>query len=72
MPEIELYDRRTDRAETRDMAAQHPKVVQRLKAEMDQWIEAQQQVRKLAGAKGHTSLSSEAIARLRSLGYIGK
>jgi hypothetical protein len=29
-------------------------------------------VRKLAGAKGHTSLSPEAIARLRSLGYIGK
>jgi arylsulfatase A-like enzyme len=72
LPEIELYDRRTDRAETRDVAAQHPKVVQRLRAEMDQWIEAQQQVRKLAGAKGHTSLSAEAIARLRSLGYIGK
>jgi arylsulfatase A-like enzyme len=71
LPEIELYDRRTDRAETSDVAAQYPKVLQRLKVEMDQWIEAQQQVRELAGVKGHTSLSPAAIVRLRSLGYIG-
>jgi hypothetical protein len=72
LPEIELYDRRTDRAETRNVAAQQPDVVQRLKGEMDQWIEAQKQVRKLAGAKGQSALSPKAIERLRSLGYIGK
>ncbi|HSB16572.1 MAG TPA: sulfatase-like hydrolase/transferase [Bryobacteraceae bacterium] len=72
LPEIELYDRRTDQAETRNVSAQYPEVVRRLKAEMDQWVEAQKPVRKLVGATGHTSLSPEAIERLRSLGYIGK
>ncbi len=72
LPEIELYDRRTDRAETRNVAAQQPDVVQRLKGEMDQWIEAQKQARKLAGARGQSTLSPKAIERLRSLGYIGK
>ncbi|HSB14538.1 MAG TPA: hypothetical protein VLE22_08760 [Bryobacteraceae bacterium] len=45
---------------------------QRLKGEMDQWIEAQTQVRKFAGAKGQTTLSPKAIERHWSLGYIGK
>jgi len=35
---------------------------------MDQWIEAQKQARKLAGARGQSTLSPKAIERLRSLG----
>jgi arylsulfatase A-like enzyme len=72
LPEVELYDRRTDRSETRNVAAQHPDVVRRLKAEMDRWIEAQKQVRELVGRGGQAPLDPRQIERLRSLGYIGK
>ncbi len=72
LPEVELYDRRTDRKEMRNVAAQHPDVVRRLKAEMDRWIEAQKQVRELVGQGRHAPLDSRQIERLRSLGYIGK
>lgn len=72
LPEIELYDRRADRKETRNVAAQHPDVVRRLKTEMDRWIEAQKQVRELVGRGGQAPLDPRQIERLRSLGYIGK
>jgi arylsulfatase A-like enzyme len=68
---IELYDRRTDRAETKNVAAQHPQEVERLMVEVNQWIEAQKQVRKLVGPGGKTTLGPQAIERLRSLGYLG-
>jgi arylsulfatase A-like enzyme len=71
-PEIELFDRRADRADMHDVSAQQPETVHRLKAETDEWIQAQQQVRKLAGVKGEIPLSTVVIRRLRSLGYVGK
>jgi hypothetical protein len=55
-----------------DVSAQQPETVHRLKAETDEWIQAQQQVRKLAGVKGEIPLSTVVIRRLRSLGYVGK
>jgi hypothetical protein len=69
--EVELYDRRTDRAETRDVAAQHPEVTRQFRAEIERWIDGQRQVRKLVGPGGTTTLDPESIERLRSLGYLG-
>ena len=71
LPEVELYDRRADRAETKNLAAQHPDIVAGFRAEMTQWIEGQKQVRKLLGPGGTATLDPESLRRLRSLGYLG-
>jgi uncharacterized sulfatase len=68
---IELYDRRTDRKETKNVAPQHPDVVARLMADVTQWIEGQKQVRKLLGPGGKATLDPQTRERLRSLGYLG-
>ncbi len=68
---MELYDRRADRRETKNVAAQHPDVVARLMADVSQWIEGQKQVRKLLGPGGKATLDPQALERLRSLGYLG-
>ena len=71
LKEVELYDRRTDRADGDDIAARHPDVVGRLKAEMIQWIDAQAEVRKQLGPGGKSTLDRDTLERLRSLGYLG-
>ncbi len=68
---VELYDRRADRRETKNVAPRHPEVVTRLMADVSQWIEAQQQIRKLLGPGGRATLDPQALERLRSLGYLG-
>jgi arylsulfatase A-like enzyme len=69
--EVELYGRRADRAETRNVAANQPERTTQLRAEIDQWIEGQKQVRKLVGPGGTTTLDPQSLERLRSLGYLG-
>ncbi len=69
--EVELYDRTKDPAEQNDLAPRSPEEVKRLMAEIRQWIDAQNEVRKLLGAGGKSKLDPQAIERLRSLGYIG-
>jgi arylsulfatase A-like enzyme len=71
LPEVELYDRRADRAEVKNVASQQPDVVRRQLAEVQQWIEAQKQIRPHLGSSGKVSMDPKALERLRSLGYIG-
>jgi len=71
MNEIELYDRRTDRTDARNVASQNPQIAARLKSEVLAWIDAQKQVLKLLGPRGSSTLDPKTIERLRSLGYIG-
>ena len=71
LPEVELYDRRADPAETKDLAAQRPDVVRRQLVEIQQWIEAQKQIRRHLGAAGQSTMDPQTLERLRSLGYIG-
>ena len=71
LPEVELYDRRGDRGETTNVAAQNPDVVKKLRAEIDRWMKAQDQIKKLLGPGGTTTLDKQSIERLRSLGYLG-
>jgi hypothetical protein len=68
---VELYDRRTDRRETTNVASRNSDVAQKLRAEIDQWLKAQDQIRKLLGPGGETTLDRQSIERLRSLGYLG-
>ena len=71
MPEVELYDRRADPAEAKNLATQRPDVVKRQLAEIQQWIEAQKQIRQHLGAAGKSTMDPQTLERLRSLGYIG-
>ncbi len=68
---VELYDRVTDRSEQHDIAAEHPREVERMMTQLVQWIDAQNKVRLLLGPKGATQLDRQTIERLRSLGYLG-
>lgn len=71
LSKVELYDRRSDRGETKNIAAQHPQDVDRMMTEVGKWIEAQKVIRAslLQGTKA--TMDPKTLERLRSLGYIG-
>lgn len=71
LPEVELYDHRNDRLERRNAAAGNPEAVKRLRAELERWIAAQNELAKALGPAGKSELDPQAIERLRTLGYIG-
>ena len=71
MNKVELYDRRADPADARNVAAEHPREVDRGMAQIAQWIEAQTRVRKLLGSGAKAALDQRTVERLRSLGYLG-
>jgi arylsulfatase A-like enzyme len=71
MKEVELYDRRSDRADRNDVATQHPEVAARMKAEVLGWIEREKAARTRIGPRGSKPIDREALERLRSLGYLG-
>ena len=71
LPAVELYDRRADPAEAKNLAAQRPDVVKRQLAEIQLWVEAQKQIRGHLGGSGTTRMDPQTLERLRSLGYIG-
>ena len=68
---VELYDRRTDRAETNNVADAHPQEVERLMAELGKWLDAQKQIRAVLGKGARSTLDQQTLDQLRSLGYIG-
>ncbi|MCW5977080.1 MAG: sulfatase [Bryobacteraceae bacterium] len=71
LPEVELYDRRADPKETSNVAAANPEVVTKLRNELDAWIAAQEEVKKMVGPGGKSKLDPQSLERLRTLGYIG-
>jgi arylsulfatase A-like enzyme len=68
---IELFDRRADREETKNIAAQHPQEVDRMMTEIAQWMEAEKQLRSSLSRGPKAILDQQTIDRLRSLGYLG-
>lgn len=68
---VELYERRTDREERVNVAAQHPDEVDRRVTRIGAWMEAQKQMRAAIGRGGKAPLNKETLDRLRSLGYLG-
>ncbi len=68
-PEFELYNHRDDPLDLRDVAGEHPEIVERLKERLDDWrkmVAAAQ----LPESMSSENLSPEELKRLRSLGYI--
>ena len=68
---VELYNRRTDRAESANVAAQHPQEVDRMMTEIGKWMDAQKQIRGLLGRGAKAAMDKQTIEQLRSLGYLG-
>jgi len=68
---VELYDRRGDRAETKNIAAQNPQQVDRMMTEVGKWMEAQKQIRRLLGQGAKATLDKQTMDQLKSLGYLG-
>lgn len=71
MNRVELYDRIADRAEQKNVAAEHPHEVERMMNEVGKWIDAQNKVRVVLGHGGKSTLDQQTIDQLRSLGYLG-
>jgi len=68
---VELYDRVADRAERHDISAKHPREVEQRMAALRQWIDAQNKIRAIVGHSGTTTLDSQTLEQMRSLGYLG-
>jgi hypothetical protein len=69
MPEYELFQRAEDPLDSKNVAAEHPDIVERLKGELDAWhkmVAAAQ----LPETVSEENLSPQELERLRSLGYI--
>jgi arylsulfatase A-like enzyme len=68
---VELYDRRSDRTETHNVADAHPEDVERMMSELGKWLDAQKQIHALLGKGAPSMLDRQVLDQLRSLGYIG-
>jgi arylsulfatase A-like enzyme len=69
--QVELYDRRTDPTETRNMATQHSVEVDRMMNEIGSWMDTQKQIRTVLGRGTKATLDERTLDQLRSLGYLG-
>ncbi|HEX8984960.1 MAG TPA: sulfatase [Bryobacteraceae bacterium] len=68
-PEFELYQHTGDPLDQKDVAAQHPEVVARLRAQLEGWRK-KVEANKLPRGDSQEGLSAKDLDRLRSLGYI--
>jgi arylsulfatase A-like enzyme len=68
VPELELYDRREDPLDQRNLADAHPDVVAALRGEIERWRAEAAQVA-LPKAERAGAVSAEEAERLRALGY---
>ena len=71
MKPMELYDRRSDRADKTDVLAQHPDIGERMKTAILKWMEQEDAVKARIGHGGSKPLDRNTLDRLRSLGYLG-
>ncbi len=67
--EYELFNHTNDPLDMSDVAAEHPEIVERLKAELEAWKGMTEQS-KLPLTDAAEDMSSDELDRLRSLGYI--
>ena len=68
---VELYDRRSDRGEAKDVAAGNPREVDRIMTELGKWLEAQKLIRSSLSQGAKAAMDPKTLERLRSLGYLG-
>ena len=69
-PEYELFDRKQDPLDQKDLAAQHPEIVERLQKEMQAWRKRAESMKVKPDSQLAGTLSAEELERLRALGYV--
>jgi arylsulfatase A-like enzyme len=71
LKKVELYNRRTDLGEAKNVAVQHPQEVERMLGEINRWMDAQKQIKSFLGRGAKATMDQQTLDQLRSLGYIG-
>jgi arylsulfatase A-like enzyme len=69
-PEYELFDHANDPLDRKDVAAEHPDVVARLRRDLEAWQKAAEGARLPRDSDAEKGMSAEELERLRALGYI--
>jgi arylsulfatase A-like enzyme len=69
-PEFELFDARKDPLDQKNLAAEHPEIVERLGKALEGWRGMAEAARLKPDAETNKSMSPEQLQRLRSLGYV--
>jgi hypothetical protein len=65
-----LFDRKNDPLDQKDVAAEHPEIVERLKKELQAWRKQAESMRLKPDSQLSATLSAEELERLRALGYV--
>jgi arylsulfatase A-like enzyme len=68
---VELYDRRSDRGDTKDVSAQNPREVDRMITGIGKWMAEQTRIRSVLGRGAKATMDRQTLDQLRSLGYVG-
>jgi arylsulfatase A-like enzyme len=69
-PEFELFDARKDPLDQKNVAAEHPEIVERLGKALEGWRGMAEGARLKPDAESNKTMSPEQLQRLRSLGYV--
>jgi arylsulfatase A-like enzyme len=69
-PEFELFDFIKDPLDQKNVAAEHPDVVERLAKELEAWKRMATQARLKPDSEATEGMSAEQLEQLRSLGYV--
>jgi len=68
---VELYDRRIDREDAKNVTAQNPHQVERMMTEIRRWLDAERQIKSSVGHGSNATMDSKTLEQLKSLGYLG-
>ena len=66
----ELYDHAADPLDQRDVAADHPQIVERLVGQLDSWLAWVEENKLASDEEAAAGMSAAELERLRSLGYV--
>jgi arylsulfatase A-like enzyme len=70
VPEFELYHHRTDPLDQKNVASDHPEIVERLAQQLEAWHKWALENRLPSDGEAAEAMTSEELQRLRSLGYV--
>jgi arylsulfatase A-like enzyme len=70
VPEFELYHHESDPLDRKNVASEHPEIVQRLAQQLEAWQKWALERKLPSDGEAASEMTSEELQRLRSLGYV--
>jgi hypothetical protein len=70
LPEFELYHHETDPLDQKNVASEHPEIVERMAQQLEAWHKWALEKKLPSDGEAESELSAEELQRLRSLGYV--